>query len=121
LTGTKATVSRVASNQIDEADWGRLEWMVAGWLGNSDTMTVGRCYIDPGCANPRHHHPNCDEILVVIHGSVEHSAGDELVALDSGDAISIPAGVVHNARNVGEDQAFLLITFSSAYRETVKE
>ena len=50
-------------------------WSLDGW--NSDTMTVGRCYIDPGCANPRHHHPNCDEILVVVHGSVEHSAGDE--------------------------------------------
>ena len=42
------------------------------------------------------------------------------LALGSGDAISI-AGVVHNARDVGEDQAFLLITFSSAHRETVKE
>jgi quercetin dioxygenase-like cupin family protein len=84
-------------------------------------MTIGRCYIDPGKANPRHYHPNCDEVLHVLHGTIEHSAGDELVTMGPGDTISIPAGILHNARNIGADQAVFVIAFSSADRQVVGE
>jgi quercetin dioxygenase-like cupin family protein len=39
--------------------------------------------------------------------------------MNVGDVVSIPAGVVHNARNIGDGPAELAISFSSAYRETV--
>jgi len=121
LTAAGAALARSTGHEVEETPWGRLVWMVAGRLGNSTTMTVGRCYIDPGQANPRHHHPNCDEVLHVLEGTIEHSAGDELVAMGPGDTISIPAGVVHNARNVGTEQAVFVISFSSAHREVVGE
>jgi quercetin dioxygenase-like cupin family protein len=59
--------------------------------------------------------------VVVLTGTIEHSAGTERVVLTDGDAISIPANVVHNARNVGDIEAVLLISFSSADRQTVVE
>lgn len=115
----EASVARRGDRQVEETDWGRLEWMVSGPLGNSETMTVGRCYIDPGRANPRHLHPNCDEVLHVLQGTIEHSADDTRVEMGPGDTISIPSGVVHNARNIGADQAIFVISFSSSHREVV--
>jgi quercetin dioxygenase-like cupin family protein len=117
----RATVSRTDDYEVETMPWGRLVWMVAGRLGNSETMTVGRCHIRPGQQNPRHHHPNCDEVLHVLTGSIEHSAGDSLVEMTAGDTVSIPAGVVHNARNVGSVEAVFLISFSSADRRTIGE
>ena len=118
--------ARERSCAADEAEvvgmeWGHLEWMVSGERGNSDTMTVGRCYIKPGRENPRHFHPNCDEVLHVLTGSIEHSFGEEVIAMSAGDTISIPTGVMHNARNVGDEEAVFVIAFSSAYREVIGE
>ncbi|MFI5732321.1 cupin domain-containing protein [Kribbella sp. NPDC051587] len=104
---------------IEEQPWGRLEWMVSGALGNSTTMTLGRCYIRPGEQNSRHYHPNCDEILHVLQGTIEHSVDDELVRMGPGDTISIPSGRVHNARNLGDDEAIFVIAFSSPDRQVI--
>lgn len=114
-------VNRSTDREVENLDWGRLEWMVSGRLGNSTTLTVGKCYIKPGCANPPHHHPNCDEVLHVLRGRIEHRVGDEYVEMSAGDTISIATGQVHNARNVGDEEAEFLISFSSADRRTVGE
>lgn len=116
-----AVIMRAGESLVEEHDWGRLVWMVSGKLGNSDKLTVGTCTIKPGCANPAHYHPNCDEVLHVLHGVIEHRVGDEYVQLSAGDTISIPTGQIHNARNVGTDNAELVISFSSADRQTVGE
>jgi quercetin dioxygenase-like cupin family protein len=106
---------------VEPQEWGRLEWMVAGRMGNSERMTVGMCFIDPGQANPVHKHPNCDEVLHVVRGEIEHRVGDQFFPMKAGDTVSIPEGSVHNARNVGSEQAVLLISFSTAHRETIGE
>lgn len=117
----EARLAPASGHDVVETDWGRLVWMVSGALGNSDTLTVGRCHIHPGRENPRHLHPDCDEVVHVLEGSIEHSYGDESVALQAGDALSIPAGLVHNARNVGDSEAVLVVVFSSANRRAVAE
>lgn len=117
----EARVSPASGHQVVETDWGRLVWMISGALGNSETLTVGRCHIRAGQANPRHLHPNCDEVVHVLEGEIEHSFGDESVRLRPGDALAIPAGVVHNARNAGDGDAVLTIVFSSATRLAVAE
>jgi quercetin dioxygenase-like cupin family protein len=114
-------VTRPEAFTIERAPWGHLIWQVSGPLGSSDSMTLGRCVIEPGEANGRHHHPNCDELLEVLEGSIVHSWNEREFAMESGDVISIPAGVVHNARNVGTRAADLRICFSSAWRETRPE
>lgn len=113
--------ARPQDNELEEHDWGRLVWLVSGRLGTSTTMTVGRCYIAPGRENPRHFHPNCDEVLHVLQGTIEHSLDAETVPMSAGDTISIPRGTVHNARNVGDDEAIFVIVFSTATREVVPE
>ena len=115
----RAILSPADALSTEEHDWGTITWMVSGPLGNSDTMTVGRSDIYPDKQTTRHYHPNCDEVLHVIEGTVEHACDNHLVRMGPGDTISIPSGVVHNARNVGEGVAVLVIAFSSAMREAI--
>lgn len=99
--------------------WGRLDWFVSGALGNSDKLTVGRCRIEPGKANPPHYHPNCDEVLHVLQGHIRHRLGDEFIEMHEGDTISIPTGTIHNAENIGTEPAILFIAFSAPDRQVV--
>jgi quercetin dioxygenase-like cupin family protein len=104
---------------IEQMPWGRLEWFVSARIGNSETMTVGVCVLEPGAQNSRHFHPNCDEVLRVLKGRIVQTWDDQEHEMGVGDVISIPSGVTHNARNIGRETAELAICFSSAYRETV--
>lgn len=101
-------------------DWGRLTWFVEG--PHSEHQTVGRCILKPGRGNPRHRHPNCEEVLTVLSGSIRHTGPEgEWVPMQAGESVTIPANVWHHAENTGEGEAVLLIAFSSPNRETEGE
>jgi quercetin dioxygenase-like cupin family protein len=103
-------------------EWGELTWFASGPLGNATELTLGRCILNEGRANPRHYHPNCVEILTVLQGRIRHAGpGGQPVEMGEGDTVTIPPNVWHNAENIGEGRAVLLIAFDSAYRETIGE
>ena len=112
-------VLRKSDCPAQDHPWGQLTWFASSAQGNSEHTTVGRCVIRPGMANPRHIHPNCDEVLVVLDGTIAHlvGAGRECT-LTPGDTITIPADFPHQARNVGTTDAVLFVTFSSPDRQT---
>ena len=113
---------RQASDVVVQAfDWGELHWYVSGQIGNSQSMTVGKCILKPGCENPRHQHPNCEEVLQVIQGRIAHTFVDEVFEMAAGDTLVIPSNIVHNARNVGAEEAIMTIVFSTAERQTIGE
>ena len=114
-----AAVVRAGEYRREELDGGTLFWFTSREQGNSETLTTGMCTLLSGAANPRHYHPNCDEVLYVLEGQILHSFGDEETELKPGDVISITAGTIHNARNIGVGDARLMICFSSADRQTV--
>ncbi len=114
-----AVVVRHDDDLVITNSWGELRWYTSAELGNSRTMTTGVVHLKPGQANPRHFHPNCDEILHVLSGRIRHTMNEVSVEMGPGDTISIPQGVVHNATNIGTEDAVLTISFSSAYREAV--
>lgn len=112
-------LTAIADYQVEAQPWGKLMWGISGSLRNSEQLTVGWCLLDPGQANGRHYHPNCDEVLVVVEGRIIHSWNSKEIEMGEGDVISLPQGVIHNARNIDDRQARLLICFSSADRQTV--
>lgn len=113
----KAIVTAAADTIVKDFDWGQLTWYTSGAQANTETMTIGRCVIRPGCENPAHGHPNCEEVLHVLQGEIVHTAeGQEDMRMGVGDTISIPPHIRHNARNVGTDDAVLFICFSSPDR-----
>jgi len=112
------------SADADTADfeWGRLHWYAGAPQANSEFVTVGKCVLFPGKENPRHYHPNCEEVLHVLAGTIDHFVeGDGWLPMNAGDTITISKNVWHHARNVGAEEAHLLICFSSANRKTIGE
>lgn len=68
--------------------WGSLIWLASREIGNSTTMTFGRVVIAADQENPRHCHPNCDEILHLLSGRIEHCLGEQRFVLQA--AIPFP-------------------------------
>ena len=65
----------------------------------------------PGVAFPPHSHPG-EEIAFVLEGELEYRLeGKPPVTLKAGEALFIPAGAVHAARNVGSVSAAELATY----------
>jgi quercetin dioxygenase-like cupin family protein len=65
----------------------------------------------PGAAFPRHRHPG-EELVYVLKGTLEYRIdGQPPVTLRAGQALFVPAGVIHAARNVGDDQGVELATY----------
>jgi len=65
----------------------------------------------PGAAFGKHAHPG-EEIAYVLEGSLEYQIeGKPPITLNAGDAIFIPAGTIHAARNVGSSKASELATY----------
>ncbi len=107
--------------QRQDFDWGHIEWSASGQIGNSATMTFGRVTIKSGRANGAHKHPNCDEILHLISGELEHRVGDETYRMKPGDTIVLSAGVRHGAHSIGAEDAVMVVAYSSASREVKGE
>lgn len=64
-----------------------------------------------GVAFPPHSHPGV-EIAYVIEGALEYRVdGNAPVILKAGQSLFIPAGAIHTARNVGQDNAAELATY----------
>lgn len=122
MTNGRWALKTAAEQERMTFDWGELHWYAGAPGGNSDHQTVGRCILRPGAANPKHYHHNCEEILYVLDGTIEHFVdGQGWITMRTGDTITIAANVWHHARNVGSADAHLLICFSSPNRETIGE
>jgi quercetin dioxygenase-like cupin family protein/type 1 glutamine amidotransferase len=114
-------VMPAAEVEVQPQPWGKLRWFASRPLGNSTTMTVGQATIEPGKENPPHWHPNCDEVLHVVRGHIMHRVGDKEYEMRAGDTVVIPEGTVHNARNIGKEDAVLIVSFNSADRVAIGE
>jgi quercetin dioxygenase-like cupin family protein/type 1 glutamine amidotransferase len=106
---------------VQPQPWGKLEWFASRALGNSTFMTVGIATINPGKENPVHRHPNCDEILHVLQGQIINRVGDKEYEMHTGDTVTIPEGMPHNARNIGTEDAVLSITYNTPDRIAIGE
>jgi quercetin dioxygenase-like cupin family protein len=86
-------------------------------------LHTGQTYLPTtkGCSNLRHIHYNCEEVLYVLRGKVEHTMGDERAILEPGDTLVVAAGVPHGATNIGDDDVDAIIAYSSGIRDMVLE
>jgi quercetin dioxygenase-like cupin family protein len=114
-------VTSVSDASPVEYPWGRITWLHNGETG-AEGLTVGEVIINPGQANAVHAHPNCEEVLYLISGELEHTCGEEgPYHLKPGMSIRIPSGVRHNARCTSAEPARMLVVYSSAYRQVSDE
>ena len=69
-----------------------------------------RVALAPGIAFPDHSHPG-EEIIYVLEGTFEYRLEGRPVTIGAGEALFVPAGMVHSARNVGRADAVELATY----------
>ena len=69
-----------------------------------------RVDLAPGVAFGNHTHPGA-EIAYVLEGTLEYQLEGKAVRLEAGQALFIPAGTVHAAKNVGTTNAAELATY----------
>jgi quercetin dioxygenase-like cupin family protein len=72
----------------------RIKWLFDGQRPRGAAQTLDHIVIQSGQKNPLHAHPNCEEVLYLISGQLDHSLGDAVYRLDPGEAIRVRAGAV---------------------------
>ena len=110
-----------AEEAINNQPWGSLCWVANQEVGNVEDLTLGRVVIKRGQSNPRHAHPSCEEVLYLLSGRLEHTLGNETYSLEPGDTLAIPPGVFHNAVSTGEEDAVMIVAYSTGKRDFVLE
>ena len=74
-------------------------------------VVQARADFEPGAATGKHTHPG-EEIGYVLEGKVQITiAGHPPAVFKQGDAIFVPAGAVHEGKNVGTTAARILSTY----------
>ena len=74
-------------------------------------MVQARVDIGPEAPLVKHTHPG-EEIIYVLEGSLEYQVeGQPTKTFNAGEALTVPAGVVHAVRNVGSGNAAELATY----------
>lgn len=114
----KRSVIRPGDVPTETFGWGSLTWVSNAKVTGTENLTVGLVTMNPGQSNPKHSHPNCDEVLYMIQGEVDHSLGGDMHHLKAGDFIVIPRGVPHDAVNTGTELVKMLVTYDTGVRET---
>jgi len=110
------TKGEAESGKVIES-WGTLTWLGNPQIGNLRNMTVGRVVIKKGHSNPRHSHGNCDELLYLLKGRLEHTLGKGKVVLNPGDTLTVPSGVFHNALSIGDEDADMIVCYPTGDRD----
>ncbi len=86
-------------------DWGRLRWLCNPPSTGAKDLTVIDVTLTPGRGHDFHKHPDQEEVILCVSGSVEQWVDREKRILAPGDSAFIPAGVVHASFNVGSAEA----------------
>jgi mannose-6-phosphate isomerase-like protein (cupin superfamily) len=84
----------------------------ASAAGGSHQLAVFEQVCQPDIGAPLHLHV-VEEVLRVIDGTATVVVGDEQATLQAGDAVTIPAGVVHGFTNSGSTPLRVLAILAS--------
>lgn len=96
----------VASETEQESlDWGKLRWLSHPPSTGAEQLTVIDVSLMPGKGHDFHKHPDQEEVILVIAGTVEQWVDQEKRTLGPGDSAHIPADMVHASFNVGDSEA----------------
>jgi quercetin dioxygenase-like cupin family protein len=115
----KPEARHVSAGAAHQFDWGSIQWLVSDRLDAGAGITFGHVEIKAGSKNPRHLHPNCDEVLYLMEGELDHSLDGQVVRLRPGMSLFIPANAEHDAVNVSNVVARMVVAYSSGDRQTV--
>ncbi|GAB5518424.1 MAG: hypothetical protein RhofKO_06750 [Rhodothermales bacterium] len=85
------------------------------WPGQG--LFGARARIKPGMGHDFHYHPGREELIYVLEGRIAQWIGEAMQMLEPGDAVVIPADVVHASFNAGETDAVIFVVLTGAEGE----
>ena len=94
----------------DELDWGTMTWLSRPQTTGAKDLVAIEVNLMPGGGHNFHKHPDQEEVIYVIEGSIEQWLEDRRQELNAGDSVFIPADVVHASFNVSSAAAKLFVT-----------
>jgi quercetin dioxygenase-like cupin family protein len=95
----------------EEHDWGTFAAVSSPTDGAERIMTVEATFL-PGKSHAFHRHPNQEEVIYVLDGELEQWVEHERRLLRAGDAVVIPAAVVHASYNASDRPVRILAVLS---------
>lgn len=110
------SVARNLESRLQEDERVAMDWLVDDSIVAGAGLSVARMTLKPGIRSEGHSHPNCAEVIHLIAGRVELTLGAERFAMEPGDSAFVPPGCFHRARNVGDGDATMIISYSAGTR-----
>lgn len=101
--GGKFVIAKETKPEV--LDWGKLGWMSNPPNTGAKQLTVIDVNLAPGKGHDFHKHPDQEEVIYVVSGSVEQWVHKEKRILGAGDSAFIHANTVHASFNVGKTRA----------------
>lgn len=100
---------RIASEiETESLDWGDLRWLSHPPSTGAEQLTVIHVSLAPGKGHDFHKHPDQEEVIYVVDGTVEQWVDREPRTLGAGDSCFIPADMVHASFNIGDSDAKII-------------
>ena len=82
-------------------DWGRVGNLCVPANTGAKQLTILEARLLPGKGHDFHKHPDQEEALFVVAGEVEQWVDRKKQVLKPGDAVFVPADMVHASFNIG--------------------
>ena len=98
---------------VEQMERETLDWGVMGWVSRPATtatkdLVVIEVTLEPRGGHNFHKHPEQEEVIYVLDGTIEQWLGEKMQMLSGGDTVFIPAGAVHASFNVSGQTAKVL-------------
>ena len=102
-----------AEAEREELDWGTMTWLSRPQTTGAKDLVAIEVNLLSGEGHDFHKHPDQEEVIYVIEGSIEQWLEDNRQVLNAGDSVFIPADVVHASFNVSSAPAKLFVTLGA--------
>ncbi len=102
----------------DHLDWGSIATFSGPLVNQANDVVTLHVNLKPDKGHNFHRHPNQEEVIYVLQGTIEQWVGQEKQILSAGDAAFIGRGVVHASFNTGESDAQVLAILGPASGES---
>ena len=99
-----------ASLEQTHLDWGSTAYLSNPTTTGASQLTVMEVILTPSKGHNFHKHPEQEEVICVIEGQIEQWLERERTELGPGEAVFIPANIVHASFNTGNKPAKLMVT-----------
>jgi quercetin dioxygenase-like cupin family protein len=103
---TRATIEQT------NLDWGSTAFVSNPGTTGAKQLTVMEVILTPGNGHNFHKHPGQEEVIYVIEGKIEQWLESSRTELGPGEAVFIPADIVHASFNISTTPAKLHVTLS---------